>query len=109
MVLLNPVLSIHNLLSTTIQSNLGKVQIYSKAYKSFLSRWVLYHLSHTPGPFCFSYFSDKVLCFRLGLNLDHSTPTYASHVAGITDVHHMLGLLIEMGGVSLFPWAGLKL
>jgi hypothetical protein len=30
-----------------------------------LARQVLFHLSHAPGPFCFSLFLDRVLCFCL--------------------------------------------
>jgi hypothetical protein len=32
-----------------------------------LARQMLYHLSHTPSPFCFSYFSDRVSCFSQGV------------------------------------------
>jgi hypothetical protein len=37
------------------------------------------------GPFCFSYFSDRILCFLLGPASGHDPPTYASQVIGITD------------------------
>jgi hypothetical protein len=40
-----------------------------------------------PPHLCFSYFS-RVSWFCLGLASNYHTPTYPSHVAGITDVHH---------------------
>jgi hypothetical protein len=33
-------------------------------------------------------FSDRVLCFLPKLALDHSPPTYAAHIAEITDMTH---------------------
>jgi hypothetical protein len=45
------------------------------------------NLSHSPSPFFFSYFSDKVILLpRLVWDLD--PPTYALLVAGITGVYH---------------------
>jgi hypothetical protein len=42
----------------------------------------------TPALFCLSYFSDRVLCFCLGLALHHNPPIYASQVAWITVPPH---------------------
>jgi hypothetical protein len=42
----------------------------------------------SPTPFCFSYFSDRVLCFLPGPTLDCNPPTYASCAAGITGMGH---------------------
>jgi hypothetical protein len=50
-------------------------------------------LSHTPNPFCFSCFSDKVLWFWLGLPLDLDPPAYASPLVGITDMYHHAQLI----------------
>jgi hypothetical protein len=36
---------------------------------------ILYHLSHAPTPFCFSYFPDRVSCFLMGLMLDYDPST----------------------------------
>jgi hypothetical protein len=53
-----------------------------------LVRWALYCLSHDSSLFCFSYFSDWVLCFCPGPTSDPSLPTYTSHMAGIIAMHH---------------------
>jgi hypothetical protein len=52
-----------------------------------------YHLNHIPSTFCFSYFSDKVLCFFLWLTWDLDHPTYAVCVAEITDMYHCTWLV----------------
>jgi hypothetical protein len=65
-----------------------------------LAMKVFYHLSHAPSPFCFSYFSKKVLCFlppRIGVKL--SSSYLYSLVAGVTgESHHTW--LIDWDGVS---------
>jgi hypothetical protein len=38
-----------------------------------LARQVLFHLSHTPSPFCFINFSDRILCFCLSQPLWQSS------------------------------------
>jgi hypothetical protein len=97
---------------------LWKSSVYSIAYNSkaffvvlgfefrasCFARQVLYHLSHTRSPFCFVYFSDKVTHFCLGLASDFDPPPIASHMAGMTDVHHF-AQLICWDGISLnFAW-----
>jgi hypothetical protein len=47
-----------------------------------LVKQALYHLSHTPRPFCFSLF------FKIGPASDCDPPTFASQVAGIIDVSY---------------------
>jgi hypothetical protein len=47
-------------------------------------RSALCYLNHTPSPFCFSYFSDRVLIFLLGIGLDLNLSNYDSVIAGIT-------------------------
>jgi hypothetical protein len=58
--------------------------------------------------FCFNYFSDRILHFLPRTSLDLHPPTYAFLLAGITGVHHLAGILVEIG-VSLFAQAGLNL
>jgi hypothetical protein len=53
---------------------------------------VIYHLSHTPSPFCFSYSLNRVSCFCLGC-LDHYTPIYTCCTAGITSMNHHAQLI----------------
>jgi hypothetical protein len=53
-----------------------------------LAREIFYHLSHVPSPFCFSYFSDRVSCFRLGLTLGQDPPHCVSHKSGTIEVSH---------------------
>jgi hypothetical protein len=48
-----------------------------------LARQALYLLNHVTSPFCFSYFSDRVLCFCLGHPASTEIP-----LAGITEVNH---------------------
>jgi hypothetical protein len=52
-----------------------------------------YHLSHDTSPFCFSYFSDRSLCFCLGLASDCEPSTSASSIAGITGVPYHIQLV----------------
>jgi hypothetical protein len=41
--------------------------------------------------------------------LDHSPPTYSSHIAGMTGAcHHTQLLLVVMWSHKLFAWAGLR-
>jgi hypothetical protein len=60
---------------------------------------VLYHLSQTSSPFCFSYFWDWVscLCSVMLAGLDHHPPVCATHIVGMTDMYHQTQLLVEMG------------
>jgi hypothetical protein len=58
--------------------------------------------------FSFTYFLGRVLRFYLEPASDCDPPLRRSLKAGITDMYHCSGLLIEMG-VSLFVQAGLKL
>jgi hypothetical protein len=50
-------------------------------------------------PLYFSYFSKEVLCFWPG-GLDHVSPTYTFHIAGMTGTHHH-AWLISWDGVSI--------
>jgi hypothetical protein len=59
-----------------------------------LARQALYHLSHVPSPFQFSYFSDRVSHFSPWLASDCNPPMYTSNVAGITGVNHHAHLFI---------------
>jgi hypothetical protein len=43
-----------------------------------LARQVLYHLSHSLSPFCFSYFSDRIFHFCLGSASDNNPSSYVS-------------------------------
>jgi hypothetical protein len=61
-------------------------QYWGSTQGFMLGRQAFYHLSHTPSPFCFSYFLDRV--FFLGPVLDHDPPSYASCVFWITGVYH---------------------
>jgi hypothetical protein len=55
-----------------------------------------------PSPFCFNYFSNKVLPYALA-GWDHHLPIYASCLAGMTGIHyHAQLLLVEMGSPKLF-------
>jgi hypothetical protein len=69
------------------------------------AKQVLYHLSHSPSPFCFSYFSSMPrLC------LDCSPPISASYLAEMTTLCHSVKLLlVEMESQELFGMAGLQL
>jgi hypothetical protein len=49
-----------------------------------------------PSPFCFSNFSGKIFYFCPGPLLYCGTPTYTSHITGITGVRITLGILVEM-------------
>jgi hypothetical protein len=62
-----------------------------------LAKQAFYHLSYTPRPFGFSYFSDGVSSFSPGPASDHNPPTNASYVARITDVHLHPSLFVEIG------------
>jgi hypothetical protein len=67
--------------------------------RACIAKQALYHLSHTPptNPFCFSYFLDRSLCFYLEQASDCDPPTYASHVAGVTDAYHHSQWFVETG------------
>jgi hypothetical protein len=49
-------------------------------------RQALYHLSHTPNPFCFSYFSDGSCVFAHS-DLNQNSPICYLQVAGTTGTH----------------------
>jgi hypothetical protein len=51
-----------------------------------LARQLLYQKESDS--FCLSYFSDRFLCILLRPASNHNPFTYASHVAGITDMYH---------------------
>jgi hypothetical protein len=68
----------------------------------------LYHLSHTPSPFCFRYFSDRVSPFCWGSVLDHNPHTCVSHEAGIKMCTTTPGLLIHMGSSNFSLWLALN-
>jgi hypothetical protein len=73
-----------------------------------LARQVLYHLSHRPRPFCFSYFSNRAHIYDLA-GLDPNPLIYTSHIAGMTSTITTLSfLLVEMGCHELFAWTVLK-
>jgi hypothetical protein len=52
------------------------------------AKQVLYHLNHTPSPFCFSYFSDRMLDFYLGCPQTSILLISVSQVAGIRCMNH---------------------
>jgi hypothetical protein len=55
------------------------------------------HLSHVANPFCFSYFSNRVLLLCLA-DLDRDPAICDSHVAEVSGAHHHAQLfLVEMG------------
>jgi hypothetical protein len=49
--------------------------LYQALSRQVLSRQVLYQLNHSPSPFPFSYFLDRILHFLPGLALDLDIPT----------------------------------
>jgi hypothetical protein len=59
---------------------------------------MLYDLSHTPNPFCFSYFSGKIAEFSL-IALEGKPPAYASCLTAMTDMTctTMPSFFVEMG------------
>jgi hypothetical protein len=63
----------------------------------------------------FSPFFDLVIfhnvsCFCPGLALEHDPPTYASHVAEITDMtHHAWLILLRWGFTNFFEGVSLEL
>jgi hypothetical protein len=74
-----------------------------------LSRQVLYHLSHAPIPFCFSYFSDRVLSFCMA-----SLGLQSSYLCLLPRKHHRhapphLACLLRWGLANLFPKLALNL
>jgi hypothetical protein len=73
-----------------------------------LATQVLYHLSHTCSPFCFSYFTNWISNLCLG-SLDCYPPIYPSNIAGmIVCVTTPSSLLVEMGSHELFAHVGLE-
>jgi hypothetical protein len=77
-----------------------------------LATQVLYHLSHTPRPFCFSlFFSDKVLCFLTGVGL--RPQSFYLHLQPSWDYRHTLPypvyfwdkFLLTFTQVGLKPWS----
>jgi hypothetical protein len=66
-----------------------------------------YHSSHAPSPFCCSYFSDRVSGFHSQPALNHD-PTYASHIARITEVQcHVQLICWEGTGILINFLSGL--
>jgi hypothetical protein len=62
-----------------------------------LVKQALYHLSHTPGPFCFSCFLNRDSNFGQA-DLDYDPSSYTSHIVGITGkCFHTQLLLVEIG------------
>jgi hypothetical protein len=57
-----------------------------------LVRKMLYHLSHSAGPFCIGYF-ELGSCFILGLGM-------LFHIAGMTDACRCV---VEMGSHEILP------
>jgi hypothetical protein len=69
------------------------------------SRQVLYCLSHTSSPFCFSNFSDRVLHFftPLGLASNQDPPPYPSHIAPLAYMIQHTWLIFSDGGPTNIP------
>jgi hypothetical protein len=60
---------------------------------------MLYHLIHIPSPFCFGFFWDRVSHLCPGQPGHRPPPHYASHVAGMTGMHHHTKLFTDWNGV----------
>jgi hypothetical protein len=70
-----------------------------------LARYVFYHLCHTPSPFCFSNFSDRVSLFLLGWASAHNPPTYASCKGGVIDLcHHTWPIFTFLDLLRIYSW-----
>jgi hypothetical protein len=65
-----------------------------------LARQVLYHLSHTPSPFCFIRLGSLV---GAQAGPDHHPPIYTFHVAGVTGAHHHAPAFIGWGLGNVLP------
>jgi hypothetical protein len=52
--------------------------------------------SHTSSPFCFRLISGRPHNFCWGLASIHNPPTFASHLAGITNMYHHAQLVFEI-------------
>jgi hypothetical protein len=63
----------------------------------FCHYWNLNSVSHAPSPFCFSYFSDKLLHFCMGVASDSHPTTSASQIAEITGMNLHTQLVFEIG------------
>jgi hypothetical protein len=61
---------------------------------------ILYHLSHTSAPFCFSHFWGRVSHFCLGPSLSHNP--ISSHVAGLTGASHYTQFVVIF---QCYMWA----
>jgi hypothetical protein len=57
-------------------------------------------LSHVPGPFWSGYYSHRV--FLSAQASDSDPPTYASHLAGLTDTHHHILFVCWDRGLTNF-------
>jgi hypothetical protein len=66
----------------------------------FLGRY--FTLNHTPIPFCFSYFEDRVLYFCPGSASDLGSPPYAFWIAGISGMYHNAQLVFGNGASLTF-------
>jgi hypothetical protein len=91
----------------------GSSRFWTQGLTLVLARKVLNHLSHTPSPFCFSYFVLvilRVFARRWGLGgvSDHDPPTNTSHIAGITEVYPCPKLVGSDGVLLTFCPADLK-
>jgi hypothetical protein len=68
-----------------------------------ISRWVLYHLSHTPSPFCCGYFFEMGSCIYALANLNCDPPTYVSCTGGVAGTpHHAYLLFVDMVSPEFF-------
>jgi hypothetical protein len=70
------------------------------------ARWAYCHLAHAPNPFFASSVFERMvshICLDYLACLDCNPPTCASHIAGLTDVHHHSQFVLnEMGSHKLF-------
>jgi hypothetical protein len=64
-------------------------------FELMFTRQVLYHLSHPPRAFCFSYFSYKASHFSAQAGLNLGPPTYAPHITGMTGAYHHAQLFCQ--------------
>jgi hypothetical protein len=81
-------------LVTSIHFSFGSIGVRSQGF--VLVRQALYHLSRTPGTFCFSYITDRVSSSFPGLASNLCSRTHASHVVGIKAPAPLPGLFVQM-------------
>jgi hypothetical protein len=85
---------------SVLWGNFDIVQTYQKLTQMRMAKISFSHTIFCPfgDILFFSYFSDRILHFCPGLAQDHSLPTYASCLTGITQVYAtMPSMLVEMG------------